>query len=288
MICWKVSHKYKLADHIERKDIGIYSSKENAETAIASLKNQNGFKDTVDGFRITKAFTLFKPRLLDKTFWADGFDTYTYAENEWYENIVVVFIGIIFSPLILFFLLAFFLQNVFTAPFEYRKYKRSKYYEVYKKKYKIGITREFCYLLHNKLLTFDIRMEEIEKSDGRMCLVNNDFCFDLCDIVDLKSNDGDIQIQLSENGMFFPLNTFIENEKTHFNEERINRRFIILIWREDEDEYADVLSNELNTSLLQIKEIYFHVNEDELANIIKEFIQTKDKTNPNLTNDRTV
>ena len=26
MICWKVSHKNKLIDHIERKDIGIYSS----------------------------------------------------------------------------------------------------------------------------------------------------------------------------------------------------------------------------------------------------------------------
>ena len=26
MICWKVSHKYKLIDHIERKNIGIYGS----------------------------------------------------------------------------------------------------------------------------------------------------------------------------------------------------------------------------------------------------------------------
>ncbi len=25
MICWKVSHKYKLIDHIEYKDIGIYN-----------------------------------------------------------------------------------------------------------------------------------------------------------------------------------------------------------------------------------------------------------------------
>ena len=78
MICWKVSHKYKLIDHIESKDIGIYSSLENAEKAVASLKTKSGFKDTVDGFRITKVFTLFKPRLLDNTYWIDGFDTYTY------------------------------------------------------------------------------------------------------------------------------------------------------------------------------------------------------------------
>ena len=78
MICWKVSHKYKLADHFERKDIGIYSSLENAEKAIATLKDKNGFKDTVDGFKITKRVTLFKPRLLDNTYWDEGFDTYTY------------------------------------------------------------------------------------------------------------------------------------------------------------------------------------------------------------------
>ena len=78
MIFWKVSHKYKLIDHIERKDIGIYSTKENAENAILALKNKSGFKDTVDGFWITKKFSLFKPRLLDNTYWVDGFDTYTY------------------------------------------------------------------------------------------------------------------------------------------------------------------------------------------------------------------
>ena len=78
MICWKVFHKYKLIDHIERKNIGIYSSKENAEKAIEQLKTKNGFKDTVDGFKIKKRFTFFKPHLLDNTYWDEGFDTYTY------------------------------------------------------------------------------------------------------------------------------------------------------------------------------------------------------------------
>lgn len=78
MICWKVSHKYKLIDHIERKNIGIYSSLEKAENAIVSIKTKSGFKDTPDGFRITKVFVLFKPRFLDNTYWVDGFDTYTY------------------------------------------------------------------------------------------------------------------------------------------------------------------------------------------------------------------
>ena len=81
MICWKVSHKYKLADHFERKDIGIYSSLENAEKAVAFLKTKSGFKDTADGFRITKVLTLFKPRLIDNTYWVDGFDTYYFNRH---------------------------------------------------------------------------------------------------------------------------------------------------------------------------------------------------------------
>ena len=81
MICWKVSHKYKLIDHIERKDIGIYSSLEKAENAEALLKTKSGFKDTADGFKIVKIFTLFKPRLLDNTYWIDGFDTYYFNKH---------------------------------------------------------------------------------------------------------------------------------------------------------------------------------------------------------------
>ena len=81
MSCWKVSHKYKLIDHIERKDIGIYSTLEKAENAVALLKTKSGFKDTADGFKIVKIFTLFKPRLLDNTYWIDGFDTYYFNRH---------------------------------------------------------------------------------------------------------------------------------------------------------------------------------------------------------------
>ena len=42
MIFWKVSHKYKLIDHIERKDIGIYSTKENAEKNFARCDGRQG------------------------------------------------------------------------------------------------------------------------------------------------------------------------------------------------------------------------------------------------------
>ena len=78
MIQWKVSHKHKLDDHIERKEIGIYSSAEKAEEAINLLKQKNGFRDTADGFEIKRVFKFFKPPYLDNTYWIDGFDKYTY------------------------------------------------------------------------------------------------------------------------------------------------------------------------------------------------------------------
>ena len=78
MIYWRVSHQYKLIDHTEYKDIGIYSSMEKAEKAIELLKAKSGFKDSADGFRIKKVLKPIKPRLLDKTYWIDGFDTYCY------------------------------------------------------------------------------------------------------------------------------------------------------------------------------------------------------------------
>ena len=78
MIYYKVTHKHKLIDHDEYKKIGIYSSMNNAEKAVEFLSSKSGFKENVDGFRIRKVFRLFEPKLIDKTFWVDGFDTYTY------------------------------------------------------------------------------------------------------------------------------------------------------------------------------------------------------------------
>lgn len=78
MMLYKVIHKYKLGNHFERKNIGIYSSKENAINAVEELKQKTGFCDTQDGFMIKKKVRLLKPKLIDKTFWVDGFFTYTY------------------------------------------------------------------------------------------------------------------------------------------------------------------------------------------------------------------
>ena len=78
MILYKVTHKYKLDNHFERKDIGIYSSEEKARNAVAELKQKTGFCDTKEGFKVKKVFRFFKPKLIDKTFWVDGFVKYTY------------------------------------------------------------------------------------------------------------------------------------------------------------------------------------------------------------------
>ncbi len=78
VIYYKVRHKYKLHDHIEKKYIGIFSTEENAKAAIRYIKDKKGFIDTPEGFKILKVLRLKAPKLLDKTFWEEGFDTYHY------------------------------------------------------------------------------------------------------------------------------------------------------------------------------------------------------------------
>ena len=54
MIYYKVVHRYKLIDHFECKDIGIYSSLANAEKAMTLLRDKSGFKETANGFKMKK------------------------------------------------------------------------------------------------------------------------------------------------------------------------------------------------------------------------------------------
>ena len=78
MIFYKVSHKCTVNNRSERKEVGIYSSEINATNAVELLKTKDGFKETADGFKIKRVLKFFKPLFLDKTFWADGFDTYRF------------------------------------------------------------------------------------------------------------------------------------------------------------------------------------------------------------------
>lgn len=77
MLVYKVIHKYKLQKHVEKKSIGVYSSYELAKNVVEKLKTKQGFCDTSNCFKIKKTFRFCKPKLIDKTFWVDGFVTYT-------------------------------------------------------------------------------------------------------------------------------------------------------------------------------------------------------------------
>ena len=196
---------------------------------------------------------------------------------KWFEILIIIVLCIVFSPVILFVLIINFFQNVVPAPFEYKKYKKSKFYDVYKKKYKIGITHDPHYLLQNELLEYNICLDEIRKPYGYMCLVNDYFCFALFDIEDLKLINDDLQIKLHDNSPYVSIEDFIQDERKYFEDECINRKFNILIWRENENEYRDILSNESNNLLLQNNGIHFYIETKELAKIVKEIILNKGK-----------
>ena len=192
-------------------------------------------------------------------------------KNQWFEKLIFILLCILFSPFIILCFIVYFFQSIVPAPLENKKYKQSKYYEVYKRKYKIGITKEPHFLLQNELLENNIHLEEIRKPYGYMCLVDDYSCFALFDIEDLKLNDGHFLIQVHENSQCISIDDFVEDERKYFEEECINRKFYILIWREDEKDYSDILSNRENNLLLQKKGVYFYLD-DELVKIVKELI----------------
>ncbi len=82
MIYYRLTHFFITAkpDHFHFFDIGIYDSKEKANDALNQLRDQPGFSLRPNAFKIRKVIRFRTPRLLNKTYWAGGFETYTYTK----------------------------------------------------------------------------------------------------------------------------------------------------------------------------------------------------------------
>jgi hypothetical protein len=82
VIYYRLTHFFITAkqDHFHYFDIGIYDSKEKAQAALELLKTKPGFCLRPNAFRIRKVIRFGTPRLLNNTYWIDGFETYTYTK----------------------------------------------------------------------------------------------------------------------------------------------------------------------------------------------------------------
>ena len=80
MICYQVIHLFftKQAEHIHYFNIGIYESRQLAERAVEMLRTKEGFRLRPQKFYIIKVLRFKKTRLINQTYWIDGFTTYTY------------------------------------------------------------------------------------------------------------------------------------------------------------------------------------------------------------------
>jgi len=66
-VLYYVEHRYQ--DEygcIQKKEIGLFTTAELAEAAVEAVKDQLGFRDHPDGFRIQEI-------ILDTVLWPDGF-----------------------------------------------------------------------------------------------------------------------------------------------------------------------------------------------------------------------
>ena len=57
-------------------DIGIFDSPEEAKQAVENVKEKPGFCEHQDKIKTKKRIKLFTPKLLNHTFWEEGFVTY--------------------------------------------------------------------------------------------------------------------------------------------------------------------------------------------------------------------
>ena len=81
-IYYRVFHIFftKQAEHIHFFDIGIYDSKEKAMGVIEEMRTKEGFSLRPNRFYIRRVFRFHAPKLLNRTYWIDGFTTYTYTK----------------------------------------------------------------------------------------------------------------------------------------------------------------------------------------------------------------
>lgn len=79
---YKVVHLFftKQPAHVHFFNIGIYDGKKKAFSAIDKLKTKEGFCLRPDKFHTYKVFRFRTPKLLNRTYWIDGFITYTYTK----------------------------------------------------------------------------------------------------------------------------------------------------------------------------------------------------------------
>lgn len=82
MIYYKVFYFFitKQKAHFHVLNIGIYDSYQKANDAIKELKTKPGFYLRPDKFYIIKTVKFKTPDCINKTFWADGFKSYTYKK----------------------------------------------------------------------------------------------------------------------------------------------------------------------------------------------------------------
>ena len=172
-------------------------------------------------------------------------------------------------------MIVLFFEKIVPAPFEYKKYIKSKYYEFYKEKYKIGITHTPHYLLQNDLLENNIHLNEIRKPYGYMCLVDDYTCIAMLYIEDLRLDNGELLIKARENNLYVSIDEYVNDERKYFEEQCVNRKFYILVWREDEQDYYEVFSNEESNLLLRSKGVYFYTN-DKFIKVVKEIIKIQE------------
>lgn len=100
------------------------------------------------------------------------------SKLKWYQKLLIGLSVIVFSPLILAFIIIAGVYTLFQIPKEKKKYKRSRYYLDFKQKYMIGILYSPEYRFYNSAVRRNLSIQYIkQESNGFEYFIFNDTLF---------------------------------------------------------------------------------------------------------------
>lgn len=118
-----------------------------------------------------------------------------------FAKILNIILLVLFSPLILLFLLFSGLVYIVTISIEYPKYKMSNYYKKYKEKYYVGVTFQGYYKAINYFKKNNIKYDSFDSKEDTIKIGNTTYLFSWFEEISFNE-DGECIISEQDNGEF--------------------------------------------------------------------------------------
>jgi len=164
-------------------------------------------------------------------------------------------------PFIVLGFIRYFFIFIFRAPIEIVKYKKSAFYNKYKKKYRLGVTRSHEYKLLNYLAEMNRGIVKVNLDYGYSYFFNDENLFIPATFESMRFNDENMKWEIGNGFNFEAIDEYIEKELTYISNDIKNRRIRILVKYDtfNEKDINNALINDDFIIYKSIKELAYKI-----------------------------